>query len=389
MKKKDYLKCESKIKYLVFLLLYILLYIPSFLLYHRKNIWLICERGIDAQDNGFVFYKYLKKNHKEIKVYYLITTKSRDKNKIEKKDIVQFCSIKHFLMVIGCKVQISSHLFGYCPWSSFMLYLRRHKTKNIHVFLQHGITYNNQFGYYKNVCKALSLYICGSSKEQEYICDTFGYKLEEAPLTGFARYDNLHDKLEKKYLLIMPTWRRYLSGISKKDFVESIYFKKWYSLLNNNSIHKLCANEGLEPVFYLHLSLQPFSELFSDLKNVRIVKYGEETVQEMLKQSSVLITDYSSVMFDCLYMEKDVLLFQFDKDAFIENHYAEGFFNELDRNVLPVETSESKLIGRLENLFSNNDSLKQTYSKKYSNEFFGIKDQNNCTRIFEIIQSKL
>lgn len=389
MEHKDYLKVESKFKYFAFLILYYFLYIPSFLLYHRKKIWIVCERGIDAQDNGYVFYKHLQNNHQEIKVYYLLTKTSKDRDKVDKKDIVNFGSLKHLMLVIGCKVQISSHLFGYCPWTTFMLYLRKHKTRNIHVFLQHGITYNNQFGYYKNVCKALSFYICGSSYEQKYICKTFGYKKEEAPLTGFARFDNLYNGIEKKYLLIMPTWRRYLSNISTADFSVSSYYQNWLSLLQNKNLHELCKRNNLVLVFYLHLSLQPFSDLFCNLSHVKVVKYGEETVQEMLKKTAILITDYSSVLFDCLYMDKSILLYQFDKETFIEKHYAEGYFNDLDRNVLPVETSETGLITKLQESVSNIDDLKMGYNKKYSDEFFGIKDQFNCKRIFEIINSKL
>lgn len=389
MEHKNYLKIESKLKYFFFLILYFALYIPSFILYHKKNLWILCERGIDAQDNGYIFYKYLKNNQQQIKLHFLIAKTSKDREKIYKKDLVNFGSLKHFMLVIGAKVQISSHLFGYCPWTTFMLYLRRHKTRNIHVFLQHGITYNNQVGYYKNVCKALSLYFCGSKIEQKYICNTFGYSLEETPLTGFARFDNLHDGLEKKCVLVMPTWRRYLKDVSINDFKDSLYYKNWYSLLTNKTIHELCSILQIDLVFYLHLSLQPYTDLFVNINNVKVIKYGEKTVQEMLKKCSILITDYSSVMFDCLYMEKNIVLYQFDKEMFIEKHYSEGFFDTLDKNVFPSISNEENVILTLRSILLSNNELHQGEIKNYSNNFFEFKDKNNCNRIFEIINSKL
>ena len=33
-----------------------------------RELWLVCERGNDAQDNGYWFYRYLKEKHPEINV---------------------------------------------------------------------------------------------------------------------------------------------------------------------------------------------------------------------------------------------------------------------------------------------------------------------------------
>lgn len=386
---KNYLKCESKIKYLIFLIVYILLYIPSFILYHKKNIWLICERGTDAQDNGYIFYKYLKEEHKRVNPHYVITKTSKEINKIEKRDVVPFCSLKHFMMCIGCKVQISSHLFGYCPWSNFMLYLRKHKTHNVHVFLQHGITYNNQYGYYKKVCAALDVFVCGSTIEQNYICDTLGYSITDAPLTGFARFDNLHKNISNNCLVIMPTWRRYLSSVDEDEFKNSKYFKTWISVLNNNEIKNICLEKNLQIIFYLHLSLQPFSYLFKEIKGVKIIHYGEENVQDLLKKSMVLLTDYSSVFFDCLYMNKSIILYQFDKDEFTHNHYEEGYFNKLDKNVIKSVSCEEELIKGVFELLTKQDDKTYNKIKTFSNRFFGIKDNKNRERIYDAIVSKL
>ena len=47
----------------------------------------------------------------------------------------------------------------------------------------------------------------------------------------------------------------------------------------------------------------------------------------MLKESSMLITDYSSVFFDVAYMHKPIIYYQFDRDAFRQGHYQEGYFS--------------------------------------------------------------
>ena len=114
---KNYLKINSKIKYFIFLLIYFLCYPFAKLLYGKKKNWLICERGQDAQDNGFIFFKYLIDCHKDISPIYIISSGSKEFWKVKKiGKVVEPCSFKHFLMAIGCPVKISLQLFGYVLW---------------------------------------------------------------------------------------------------------------------------------------------------------------------------------------------------------------------------------------------------------------------------------
>ena len=48
-----------------------------------RELWLVCERGNDARDNGYWFYRYLKEEHPEINARYVIETDSADRAKIE------------------------------------------------------------------------------------------------------------------------------------------------------------------------------------------------------------------------------------------------------------------------------------------------------------------
>ena len=50
-------------------------------------------------------------------------------------------------------------------------------------------------------------------------------------------------------------------------------------------------------------------------------------VQDLLKRSKILITDYSSVFYDFAYMKKEVIYYQFDYNDFFKKHYEIGNFN--------------------------------------------------------------
>ncbi|WP_217277236.1 hypothetical protein, partial [Paenibacillus dendritiformis] len=45
------------------------------------NLWLICERGDDARDNGYSFFNYLREHQPEINAYYLISKDCDDYGK--------------------------------------------------------------------------------------------------------------------------------------------------------------------------------------------------------------------------------------------------------------------------------------------------------------------
>ena len=163
-----------------------------------SNIWLISERGDEARDNGYIFYKYMKKNHPEIKVKYLISKHSLDVKKINVEDIVYLRSNLHFKLYISSKYLISTHLFGFAPeFRAFNKLFKISKffdTKAKKVFLQHGIIYN----YLKEATKdytSIDLFICGAKPEYDYILDKYGYDKSTVKYTGLARYDKLITKV--------------------------------------------------------------------------------------------------------------------------------------------------------------------------------------------------
>ena len=385
MNKKDYLLIKSKPKYFLFMCFYYLAYPFCKLLYGKKRNWLVCERGNDAQDNGYVFFKYLVEKHPEIKPVYLIKKASKDYNKVDGLGkIVEFGSIKHLLMCIGYPVKISSHLFGYAPWVQLSLYYRRHKTHDKHVFLQHGIIKNMHEGLCADVCKSLDLFICGANPEYEYIFNEFHYHNDVPQYTGLARYDNLFNFENKNQILFMPTWRTKLSGMKDEEFIETEFYKNWIELFSSRELINKCKEKGLTIKFYLHYSLQKYSHLFKDNEVVKVVLFGQEIVQTLLKESKLLVTDFSSVFFDYAYMQKPVIYFQFDENTFYDEHYTKGYFDYRDVGFGPVYLKAKDVINHIISYIDNSYVVEPLYLSRMQS-FFKYRDQHNCDRIFNAI----
>ena len=64
-----------------------------------------------------------------------------------------------------------------------------------------------------------------------------------------------------------------------------------------------------------------FSFLTDNKSDINYIELGDKTVQELLVEHDLLITDYSSVSFDFSYMKKPVIFYHFDVKNSLEKVY--------------------------------------------------------------------
>lgn len=352
-----------------------------------RDLYLIAERGVDARDNGYYFFKYITKSHPEINAAYVISKTSPDREAVKKIGrIINYGSFEHFLSLALSKVKISTHIMGYTPYIDF--FVRADKmglVKGKKIFLQHGIIKDNlTYLYADNV--NTDLFVCSARPEFEYVRDNFGYKDGVVRLLGLCRYDDLY-KIEKpsKKILVMPTWRYNLRKADRRQFVESEYYSRYKNLLSSERLHEILNKYDYELLFYPHMELQKFISCFEGSERVKIISFSDAMVQSLLINSDVLITDFSSVFFDYAYMEKPMLFYQFDEEEFRKQHYGEGYFSYKRDAFGEVVYDEDALLTSLEKILENGAVMEDTYVSRV-NGFFTLRDRHNCERNFEAIE---
>ena len=357
------------------------------LCYKRREIWLISERGVDARDNGYWFFQYLRTHHSEVDAYYLITKSSVDYERLKPyvDHVIEFCSMHHYIMLWRSSILASAHVQGYFPFRGLGLWIKKvcpaYRRKR-HICLKHGITCNySPFLEYSNT--QLDLIISAAQKEYDYFVSKYHYPKNKISLTGLCRYDNLNTYKNKKQILLMPTWREWL--YKEEDIVDSEYVKEYVSLLNNSSLHQLLEENEYTLVFYPHHEMQRYLYCFENNQTSRIVIANKQNydVQQLLKESEVLITDYSSVFFDVAYMRKPILFYQFDKERFRKEHYDEGWYS-YDHGLGPVLQTETTLLTELQRVIQTGCIMEEKYAT-YSDSLFAYRDSNNCERVYNAI----
>lgn len=354
----------------------------------RKNVWLVSERGDDARDNGYWFFRYMQEEHPEVESFFIIDIKSKDYQKLEKyrANLIQPNSFKHYMFIWISSYHISTHVTGYAPYCR-RFYQKMHSKYKIfgsrkQIFLQHGIIKDAMPQFYYEETH-LDMFVCGAKYEYEFVKDTFHYPHNEVRYTGLCRYDGLLDFKTKPQILIMPTWRQYISK-EKSEFEKSSYFLHYKNLLTDPRLWQLARDVNVDIIFYPHYEIQKFIDLFKNLElplNIKIADFNYD-VQQLLKESLMLITDFSSVYFDMCYMNKPVLLYQFDEEEYRAEHYPIGYL-DVRKIGLRSETLD-ELIRDLKFTIDSGFVVHEKY-KEYIDGMFEMRDKKNCERVYQNI----
>lgn len=387
-----YIKFKDIVSIFIFLIMLIPAYMFKFYnIVRKKKLWLICERENTASDNGYHFYKYLKEAHPELNVFYAIDKKSNEYAKVKKYgNIIQYGGLKHWLYYLASNYKISTQKAGNpAPALFYVLHVYLNLFNN-RIYLKHGIIKDDaEWWHFKNT--KYKMICCGAKKEYDFIKENFGYPEESVKYTGLARFDNLHDNdVNNKQILIMPTWRNWLgrnTNVFVKDekIEDTLYFKKWNELLNSKKLIEFIEENNISLYFYPHNNMQKFINSFDITSNNIKIGSKKDDIQQLLKESSLMITDYSSVYMDFAYMRKPIIYYQFDKEEYRKRQYQEGYFKYEQDGFGPVYIDSENVINNIINYVNSDYKVESKYLKRMKN-FYPLYDNKNCERIYNDIK---
>jgi len=110
--------------------------------------------------------------------------------------------------------------------------------------------------------------------------------------------------------------------------------------------------------------------------------------RDVYARSSLVVTDYSSAVFDFAYLRKPVIYCQFDSDAFFagEHVYEKGYFDYERDGFGEVTYDLESLIDLIIQYADSGFRLKDIYRKRIDS-FFAFHDKDSCRRVTEKILS--
>lgn len=376
---------------------YRMVYYITIPFFTRRSVWIVSDRTTAAGDSGEVLYDYIA-HHKRnnIRLYFAISKHSKDYIRLKNGGVkvVDSDGFWYRLLFLHASKIISSHADDHVinPFSYRVEHLNDLYTFD-YVFLQHGIIRNDLSSWLNRYNKDIKLFITSAKAEYESILQyKYYYTNKEVLLSGLPRYDLLKSEPKKK-LILAPTWRHWLAvGLVKggvrpynTNFKESDYYQFYNALMNDSRLLKALRDNNMTAEFYLHPALEAQTRDFeeNDIFSIKEFPYDYRTA---FKEGSLLVSDYSSVIFDFVYLKKPIVYTQFDTDVFYKNQtiYTKGYMDDEKDGFGPVVKTLDAAVDSIIDIIESGCKMKPVYSKRVD-EFFAWRDKNSSKRVYDAI----
>ena len=366
-------------------------YYYSFPKYLNRRIWLFMDRLDVADDNAEHLFKYAVKQNDGIEKYFILNENSRDFKRISKiGNVIPAGSEEHKLLACHAEKIISSQADAVV----INPFYRKEKFYNGLVsakayFLQHGVIKEDISSWLHRYDKYLYMILTSARAEYDSFFSPdsqYNYNDSIVQLLGLPRHDYREKMEDRKEIVIIPSWRRSLEHLNEEQFKNSEFYNAYNSLLTNSELIEFLEFQGYTMIFKPHHNLITHLHLFERHPLVEF-DYGSSngngrTYDEIFNHSSLLITDYSSAVFDFAYIKKPILYYHGVEDYHfdIEN----SFFDYEKMGFGEIAKSPEGLVNLIMNYVNCNCVMKDKYKKRVD-DFFEYHDKNNCKRVYEFL----
>lgn len=368
-------------------------YWMTYPMYH--GAWVFMDRIDKGGDNAEFLFRYSLKQQDNRKKYFIVNKKTETYKRLKKEHlpVVKHLSAKHRLLFLHADKFISSQTgVIYMNGMSGLEVFFRDLISFEYIHIQHGLSWQNlEHMLNANIENIKLITSCAYPEYENLKQERYGYVSRQLKMGGMARFDGFAErKAEKKQILICPTWRKELVGKLMLDgkreysdrYKKSLFFQIYNGLLSDKQFIDEVEENGYKLMFLLHPNMQNQRGDFSLDSRVIFPERNEIDYDRFLKESQIMITDYSGIQFDFAYMRKPIIYFH-HRD--LPNHleisdyydYRKDAFGEICEDIEQLKTEIFKVI-------HNEGKMSSKYRERVD-KFFIYDDYDNCRRIYEEI----
>jgi CDP-glycerol glycerophosphotransferase (TagB/SpsB family) len=283
-----------------------------------------------------------------------------------------------FSVLLKTKVVITS-FGGLPPLLRRYLYNNKHIQ---HVHIGHGKTLLKNSGFLTDYlsAKEYNKFVVASDLEKEIFINN-GWHENNIIKAGLPRWDLLeNNKTKDRSIFFMVTWRQSFKRMYEKKYVgnmqESDYIKKISSFLSSELLMNLMEKHKVTFFFSLHHSIIKQVQDFPGFTMNPYVKFIRSTsISRCVQSCGMFITDYSSVAFDFLFLDKPVIFYRpdyFDYNLLSIDRYDMENAKKYDDLLFNIFYDDKGLFDKIEYYINNGFCLEDIYKTK-SKIFFDRK----------------
>ena len=362
---------------------FVLRFIGLFIKTDEKMMLFSSFGGRKYNDSPKVIFERMLSDDRFVGYKYFWAFENPDDFHIQGATCIKIDTWQYFKIALKSKVWITS--------VNIERGLKFKKKKTVYINTWHGAG-TKKIG---NACSArkdydfsnVNVMLVQSNFEKEIFVRDFNCNCDSIYMIGFPRNDELFhidgDKRrevkarlgiaeDKKVILYAPTWRDSNNGGLSYEFVSPIHIEKWKSRLHGDYVF----------LFRMHAFTTRFDMTFDDVAR-DVSSY--ENLNHILAAADVVITDYSTIVYDCAIADKPFICFGFDYDRYRQER---GFYFDLNTEYPGgVIKDEDEVIDRVVSVISGADrNLYSDFRKKYI-EAGGNATNTVIDRIYELLST--
>jgi len=211
-------------------------------------------------------------------------------------------------------------------------------------------------------------------------CDAL-YRPQDAGIDALCRILGRDDIAEKRILLYLPTFREYDTGASRRILEEILVSERFRRFVEDENLLFIC-----KPHSHDENAFQAYNgEHIHILLNDDLQRAGN-TIYDFLNAVDILVTDYSSVYFDFLHLNRPIVFYVPDIEEYRNQR---GFILEPFRDWAPgeVSTDVDELIGALTSTLAGPDRWEPERAR-LRRLLFRYADDRACERVCRLIEQR-
>lgn len=259
------------------------------------------------------------------------------------------------------------------------------------IYLQHGVMNAKLPNMYsKEKMYAIDKVVVSTDFEKENL-EKLAYDEDDIITSGMARFDQFirdtSEKLHRK-ILFAPSWRKQLVATQDRkqvpvnSFYKSPFFLSYYKFLHSDELRNLLDKEDIELDVQVHPMFSCYRDTFELDGNdrIHIVNFSKSSDYDCC------ITDFSSILFDYIYLDKPVISYFPDQKEFAAgiHTYKEFSFPIKDGFMISCDDG-NEVVQAIRNLYANHMRLPENIQKKADHLFFD-RTTTHAERLYQYIK---
>lgn len=261
-------------------------------------------------------------------------------------------------------------------------------SKQARVYVQHGILHSHMPWYFSYDRVLIDKEVISTELERDLLRRTYGFPEDAVIGSGAPRLDRLDYRRNSKgaRILYAPSWRTYLvSGTAAEKqgvddvLIASEFYKKVVEFIRLLTTENVLEKSGATLEIKLHPNFKCYEHLFEFQSES--ISLAMDTVDE--SNYSIVITDYSSYVYDFLYVGARVLYFFPDRKEFDAGLNA---YSKLDVDLRdglgPYTETPQDAVNELVDMLNDCDKEDDSFAERRKG-FFLHTDGKNCERLYQ------